>query len=276
MSSGKGAPTVLVTTHLPADFQGDVKSNTKPDSSLFPHPHCIQEQTSLSLPLAGKDAAHKSPAEKPTQSSVVHRSWVWTHRCFSCSNMQSSISAVVETAKTALHSSQLCFRTAGKLSKEHELPVVKATSCPFCNSSNDKEVEEAKKGQSTDDISCPMPLTAEQLESWKSSSLATFQRQMEIRLFVQDFLSCTHGYTRDSNFPDHTNEKKLTWGTAHVENSQISRVIGSTLLWGWKPYFCSLCVWLLEKARRESAASAGSRTFDSVQSRCTLAWAEER
>lgn len=54
MSSGKDAPTVLVTTHLPADFQGDVKSDTELDSSLFPHSHRIQEQTALSLPLAGR------------------------------------------------------------------------------------------------------------------------------------------------------------------------------------------------------------------------------
>ena len=103
MPFGKGVPTVLVTTHLPADFQGDVKSDTGLDSPLFPHTPTVSKNR-LPLPCFWLERMqHTNPLLKANPSSVVHRSWVWTHRYFSHSKMRSSISAVVETAKTALH-----------------------------------------------------------------------------------------------------------------------------------------------------------------------------
>lgn len=48
----------------------------------------------------------------------------------------------------------------------------------------------------------------------------------EICLFAQDFLSCTHGYTRDSNFLGHTQMRRSSCGIKHVESSRISRVAG--------------------------------------------------
>lgn len=53
MPPGKGAASVLVATHLPTDFQGDVKSDSRMDSHSS---HTLS--VSQSLLLAGKAAAH--------------------------------------------------------------------------------------------------------------------------------------------------------------------------------------------------------------------------
>lgn len=53
MSSGKSAANVLVTTHLPTDFQGDEKSDSRLDSHSS-HTFSVSQ----TLPLAGKAAAH--------------------------------------------------------------------------------------------------------------------------------------------------------------------------------------------------------------------------
>ena len=95
MPSRKGTPTVI-TTHLPADFQGDVKSDARLDSPLFPPPPSVSKNPAFGL----KGCSTQTPYGKPTHPQW---SWVWTHRCFSCSQMRFSISAVVETAKTAFH-----------------------------------------------------------------------------------------------------------------------------------------------------------------------------
>lgn len=133
---------------------------------------------------------------------------------------------------------------------------------------------EGKRGQHEthqcwDGILCPLPWTSEQWENSESSCLAAFQRQIEICVFIQDFLSCRHAYTRDSNLLGHTQTRKTcgiknTWKAAESAESS-----GSTLLWGWKLFFYNLYAWLLQKVRRVSLACVGSRMLDPLQPRCT-------
>lgn len=102
---------------------------------------------------------------------------------------------------------------------------------------------EGKRGQHEthqcwDGISCPLPWTSEQWENSESSCLAAFQRQIEICVFIQDFLSCRHAYTRDSNLLGHTQTRKTcgiknTWKAAESAESS-----GSTLLWGCSSTIC--------------------------------------
>lgn len=211
MPSGKSAATVLVTTHLPTDFQGDVKSDSRLDFPLFPHPLCIPD------PAFGWKGCCTQPPVKAEPSSAVHRCWVWRHRCLSCSKIQLSTPAALETAKTALHCEAAPFQDGWK--------ALKGTGTPC-----------------------------------KSSGLVPFQRQIDISLFVQDSLSYTRLHKRQQLSRLHTNEGKLMWGKANVERSHISRVTGSTLLWGRKLCFPSLGMrgsWRRPAGNRQLSRGAG-------------------
>lgn len=156
---------------------------------------------------------HTNPLVQADPSSVLHSSWVWTHRCFSWSIIQSFISIYFTISHHFWGAFKGAWTTPCKgqpLSAERVWRVRGASM----------------KLISTDDISCPLPWTSEQSESSESSSLVTLQRQIQICLFAQDFLSCTHGYTRDSNFLGHTQMRRSSCGIKHVESSRISRVTG--------------------------------------------------
>lgn len=104
----------------------------------------------------------------------------------------------------------------------------------------------------------------------KSSALAPFQRQIEICLFAQAFLSHTHGYTRDSSFLGSTQmrggsrEIKQMWKEARSAEGLGAACFGAGS--------CACPVWgvcLLERALREPDTH-------SLQSRCVSAGAGEQ
>lgn len=84
------------------------------------------------------------------------------HGCFSCSRMRSCTSAVVETAKTALHCRSAPFQGCWKAFKGARNSCHKGNLLSLLQLLPYREVVEDKQGQTAEmGISCPMPWTAE-------------------------------------------------------------------------------------------------------------------